>query len=124
MSGVFRDVTIPWRGVDYTFTPSNRLLRSIESSGVNIVKVMTELSLGTVSVSALAYVAAAFLRAGGAAVTEDDLYGALMLGDENDIRTISEGVALALTPQGVAEKKAEAPGPAKPRAKAKRAPKK
>jgi len=122
MGGVFRDVTMAWGGVDYTFTPSNRLLRTIEGGGANVVQLMTDLARGEVKVSALAYVAACFFRAGGAAVTEDDVYGALMNGNPEETQAIAVAVAQAITPQGAGEKKPEAPGKSTPRAKPKKRP--
>jgi hypothetical protein len=119
MGGVFRDVVIAWEGVDYTFTPSNRLLRSIEGQGVNIAKLLQGLGSGDVIVSHLAYVAAAFLRAGGAQVTEDQTYRALMTGKTGEISALAEAVAAAIVPQGPDEKKPAAPAAMTSRARAK-----
>ena len=106
--GVFRDVTIEWNGVDYSFTPSNRLLRRIEGQGVNIAVLMHGLAVGPISAPSLAFVAAEFLKAGGAGVTEDDLFGYIMSASQSQIDALATSVALAITPQEPDEKKPEA----------------
>lgn len=105
---VFRDTTIEWDGVDYTFTPSNRLLRRIEGQGVNIAVLMHGLAVGPISAPSLAFVAAEFLKAGGADVTEDDVFGYIMTATQGQIDAIATAVATAITPQEPDEKKPEA----------------
>lgn len=107
--GVFRDVTIEWGGVDYVFTPSNKLLRRIEGQGVNIAVLMHGLAVGPISAPSLALVASEFLKAGGANVSEDDVFGHIMTGTQGQIDKLATSVAQAITPQEPDEKKPEAP---------------
>lgn len=119
MAGVFRDVTIEWEGEEYTFSPSNRLLRSIEGQGINIARFLASFQTGEIPASHLAYILAAFLRAGGANVTEDDAYKALMTSDEDGIAKFAGPVVMAMLPQGPDEKKPAAPALTKSSARAK-----
>lgn len=105
MAGVFRDVTAEWEGVEYTFTPSNRVLRRIEGLGVNVATLIHGLSVGPMSAPNLAFVAAEFLKIGGADVSEDDVYLKIMSGTEAEINAIATWVAESLLPQVVKGKK-------------------
>jgi len=108
MAGVFRDVTMEWDGEDYVFTPSNRILRRIEGQGVNIAVLIHGLSVGPVSAPDLAFVAAEFLKIGGADVNEDQIYAKIMGGTEKEIGALATAVTMALVPQAGDEKKPQA----------------
>ena len=116
--GVFRNVTIEWEGVDYVFTPSNKLLRRIEGQGVNIAVLMHGLAVGPISAPSLAFVAAEFLKAGGAVVTEDEIFGYIMTASQGQIDAIATAVATAITPVEPNEKKHAAPAVKSPQSKA------
>lgn len=72
MAAVFRDVTIHFRGRDYTVTPSNRMIRRLEND-VSISKMMIAWARGEPLLGAMCYVLAEMLRGAGASVTEDDV---------------------------------------------------
>ena len=114
MAGVFRDVTAVWNGEEYTFSPSNRILRRMESNGVNIAQLIAGLSQGSVSVPNLAFVAAEFLKIGGADVTEDQVYAHIMEGSTDDVSHLATWVSGAILPEPSSGKK-----PAGPRGKGK-----
>jgi len=107
--GVFREITIEWGGEEYVFTPSNKLLRRIEGQGVNIAVLMHGLAVGPISAPSLAFVASEFLKAGGATVTEDEVFGYIMTATQGQIDAIATAVATAITPVEPNEKKLEAP---------------
>jgi len=115
--GVFREVTIEWGGVDYVFTPSDKLLRRIEGQGVNVAVLMHGLAVGPISAPSLAFVAAEFLKAGGAVVTEDDVFGYIMSASQGQIDAIATAVATAITPVEPNEKKPVAPAVKSPPSK-------
>jgi hypothetical protein len=118
MAGIFRDVAMEWEGQTYHVTPSNKLLRRIEGQGVNIAATMKGLASGTVSVSSLAFIAAELLKAGGADVTEDQTYGALMGGDEARVNRLATMVAEAIMPKEADAKNPVAPGVPPPTSRA------
>ena len=101
---VFRDAVIVWGGVEYTVTPSNRLLRAIEKE-VCILRMVAECQSGMPKLSDVAYVLSALLRSAGADVSEDEAYQSLAHGDTN---ALIAAIVLAIIPD-VPEKKAEAP---------------
>lgn len=109
MAGVFRDITMTWKGEDYTFTPSNRLLRRIEVKGdLSIANVAHGAASGQAKLSLVAFIAAEFLKEGGARVTEDEVYAALMgVGDSAGL-SILDAILTAIMPID-AGKKEEAP---------------
>lgn len=115
--GVFREITIEWGGEEYVFTPSNKLLRRIEGQGVNIAVLMHGLAVGPISAPSLAFVAAEFLKAGGAVVTEDEVFGYIMTATQCQIDAIATSVATAITPVEPNEKKPEAPAVKSPSSK-------
>lgn len=121
--GVFRDVTIEWQGESYTFSPSNRMLRRIESLGVNIATLMHGLAVGPISAPSLSLVVAEFLKAGGARTDEDEVFGFIMTASEAEINALATAVAEAITPKEPDEKKPEAravKSPSTPKAKSNR----
>ena len=73
---VFRETQIEWAGQAYTFTPSNRLLRTIERE-VPIIGYMARSSREHLAADT-AFILAAFIREGGGKVSEDELYSGLM----------------------------------------------
>jgi len=115
--GVFREVTIEWGGEEYVFTPSNKLLRRIEGQGVNIAVLMHGLAVGPISAPSLAFVASEFLKAGGATVTEDEVFGYIMTASQGQIDAIATAVATAITPVEPNEKKPVAPAVKSPQSK-------
>ncbi|MGB1388629.1 MAG: hypothetical protein ACPG61_07055 [Paracoccaceae bacterium] len=122
---VFRDISIRFKGVDHTVTPSNRLLRMIEGRArvddpsFNLARVFYEIQVGPVSIPSLAYLGAEFLKASGAQITDDDVLGELGAMTQKDLIAFKDAVASCVMPE-VKGKKPDAPAkPAQPRAKKK-----
>lgn len=120
---VFRDISIRFKGDDYTVTPSNRLLRMIEGRariddpGFNLARVVYEIQVGPVSIPSLAYLGAEFLKSSGADVSDDDVLGELGTMTQAEIVAFKNAIASCVMPD-VKGKKPDAPAkPAKPRAK-------
>lgn len=106
---VFREVEIEWGGRSYTVTPSNRLLRRIERE-VPVLNMLRDFEREIIKPSELAFVLAEFLKAGGANVDEDDLFGALVGADAAATFVLAEQVLTALIPVDPAGKKPVAAG--------------
>lgn len=125
MPGVFREISIAHNGQQYSLTPSNALLRRIESEGVSILGMVAEVGKGKMPIFDIAKVASMFLIEAGVPVTEDEMYGELMtdLGQNDGAGVIAmcEVIVSAITPPGMDEKKTE-PAPVAAKSKpAKRA---
>jgi len=109
---VFRDVEIEWGGKSYSVTPSNRLLRKIESEGISLTHMIGRVADGQAPISEVSYVVAEFLKSAGAKVTEDEVYGYIMEtmadGDEDGFATLAVAVVEAITPKGLTGKKPDA----------------
>ena len=82
--GVFRDITIPFAGVDYVVTPSNKLLRRIEMKGrredpgFNLVAVFYRSTAMSGGYFELAFVLAELINDAGGKVTEDHALAEIM----------------------------------------------
>jgi len=75
---VFRDVIIPYGGVDVIVTPSNKVLRRIEGKGkrddpsFNLVELIIRVNSGAGSLYDAAFVLAELINSAGVNTTEDD----------------------------------------------------
>lgn len=119
MPKVFRDIDIEWEGQRYTLTPSNRLLRRIESE-VSLTGLFNDAQAGRLSVPNLAYVVCEFLKAAKVPnIDEDGIYGDLMQDMANNdgavVMQMVEVIALAMSPPDQDPKKPAA-APATPKA--------
>lgn len=117
---VFREAVIEWAGEEYTFTPSNRLLRRIDRE-VPLTEYMGKSQTG-LRIPDTAFIVATFIRAGGGEVDEDEIAATLFedVGANNGkgYFAITAAIVTALVPS-IGDKKKPQPKP-----KAKRAPKK
>ena len=117
MSGVFREVVMTYNGEDYSFVPSNRVLRGIERE-LSLTEMVSRIGTSKPPVSEMAFVAAEFLRAAGAdKVDEDEMYGELMssvLSDGKMFTGVCEAIVMAISPSDDIAKKPQAPKKAGP----------
>lgn len=95
---LFRDVTISWRGKDYTVTPSMRLMRSIEMGDISLSDIAVRTSQGRPPVSHLAFVVSKMLQSVGASVTEEDVYAEILRGDQAQVQNMIGVVLMAFSP--------------------------
>lgn len=95
---IFRDLTITWRGTDYTVTPSLRLMRTIEQGDISFTAMAARISAGAPPISHVAVVLAKLLQAAGAKVTEDDVYEELWQGEPEAVQHLVTSVLLAFSP--------------------------
>lgn len=128
MSGVRREVAIGWKGQEYTFAPTNRLLRRIEDE-VPLANLLSDLAARKIKLSHLAFVLAECLRAAGAEIDEDEMLAELVGADAAQVYALAEAVLGAIFPVDPAGKKPRAPaappapgaGPRKAKKKVRRA---
>lgn len=95
---VFRDITITWRGADYTVTPTLRLMRMIESGNISFTAMAARVSSGEPPISHVAIALAKLLQAAGAPVTEEQVYEELWNGDPAAVQHLVTSVLLAFSP--------------------------
>jgi hypothetical protein len=95
---VFRELTISWKGEEYKFTPSMRLMRSIEMGDISFTDIAVRTSQGRPPISHIAFVLAKMLQAAGAKVTDDDVYEELVTGDQDSITALISLVLTAFSP--------------------------
>jgi hypothetical protein len=107
MAGVFRESVIAWGGKEYTFTPSMRLLRNIESDGTSIMHVAHMVHTGKPQASIMARIVAMVMQSAGANVSEDDIYQAIMVGEQEQALSLYGAVMEAISPSAPSEKKPE-----------------
>jgi hypothetical protein len=102
---LFREVKLTWQGEDYWVTPSNRILRRMESDGVILASLVSQLSRGEPMLASVSYVVAFLLKEAGADVTEDAVLEELSGGDAKVIEHLAVKVFEALVPQPLDPKK-------------------
>lgn len=95
---VFRELTITWKGQEYKFTPSMRLMRGIELNDISFTDIAIRTSRGRPPISHIATVLAKMLQAGGAVVTEEDVYAELVTGSPEDVTALIGIVLTAFAP--------------------------
>jgi hypothetical protein len=95
---VFRELTISWKGEEYKFTPSMRLMRSIEMGDISFTDIAVRTSQGRPPISHIAFVLAKMLQAAGAKVTDDEVYEELVTGDQDSITALISLVLTAFSP--------------------------
>ncbi len=95
---VFRELTISWKGEEFKFTPSMRLMRSIEMGDISFTDIAVRTSQGRPPISHIAFVLAKMLQAAGAKVTDDEVYEELVTGDQDSITGLISLVLTAFSP--------------------------
>jgi len=95
---VFRELIINWRGQEYRFTPSMRLMRSIEMGEISLTDIAVRTSQGRPPLSHIAFVLARILQSAGAKVTDDDAYAELIRGKQEDVTAMIGVVLQAFAP--------------------------
>jgi len=95
---IFRDVTITWRGKDYTVTPSMRLMRSIEMGDISLSDIAVRTSQGRPPISHLAFVISKMLQSVGAEINEEEVYSEILRGDQSQVQNMIGVVLMAFSP--------------------------
>ncbi|PQV52894.1 hypothetical protein LX70_04000 [Defluviimonas denitrificans] len=109
MASFFREIMIAWKGVDYPVTASMRLLQRIESRGISLPSMVTNILRGEAQTSHMAYALWVLLVSAGAdGVTEEEIYAVLMGASPEEIGPLRDGLILALSPAEIDGKKTDA----------------
>ena len=116
---VFRELTIKWRGEEYTFVPSMKLMRSIEMGDISFTDIAVRTSQGRPPISHIAFVLAKMLNAAGAKVTDEQVYSELINGTSDEVANLISFVLMAFSPAETDEKKADAQTESQSKARAK-----
>jgi tRNA A-37 threonylcarbamoyl transferase component Bud32 len=107
-NAIFRDITITWRGAEYSVTPSMRMMRTIEMGDVSITDVVVRTHQGRPPVSHIAYILAKMLQSVGVKATEDDVYEEMITGDEKHVSELVAAVINGFSPQTAEAKNPDA----------------
>lgn len=100
---VFREITVEFGGSEYTFSPSNKLLRRIDAglTPQTLFGVLNQMDGREAPLPALAYIISELLNAGGGKFTEDDVLGELyddvLNNNAEGIRPLVAAIAECLT---------------------------
>jgi hypothetical protein len=120
MNGVFRDITIAWRGRDYTVTPTMRLMRSIEQADISLLDIAFRTSQGRPPTSHIAHVVARLLQSAGASVSDEEVLSEILTASTPTIRALTDAALSAFMPVEPEGKNPDAPPQRKPQARAKK----
>lgn len=97
MTAVFREVVLTWDGVEYRVKPTMALLNQIEQR-VSLASLVRGLASDAPAITHLAHVIGCFLRHGGAHVSDDDVYMAMLTGDQVAIASMRDDVIASIFP--------------------------
>lgn len=95
---VFRELTINWKGKDYTFAPSMKLMRSIEMGDISFTDIAVRTSQGRPPISHIAFVLAKMLASSGCNVTDEEVYAELIGGSQENVTNLISTVLMAFSP--------------------------
>jgi len=104
---MFREVCFEIDGQEYWVTPSNKLLRRIESAGVTIAGISNLAQKDSVPISHVAYLIWAMVNSAGYTGTEDDILAKLVAAPDGVAKTWGVTAIQAFTP--VVDEKKPAP---------------
>jgi hypothetical protein len=86
---VFREITLPWDGEEYTVVPKISILRRCEQKGLRFTRLLQSFQSGEPEIGALTLLISELLQEAGADVTEDDVFAVMMGGDEKTIERLA-----------------------------------
>jgi hypothetical protein len=95
---IFRELTIKWKGEEYRFVPSMKLMRSIEMGDISFTDIAVRTSQGRPPVSHIAFVLSKMLQSAGAKVTDEQVYEELVTGDQESITSLISLVLTSFSP--------------------------
>lgn len=95
---VFRELTINWKGKDYKFVPSMKLMRSIEMGDISFTDIAVRTSQGRPPISHIAFVLSKMLASAGCKVSDEDVYAELIGGTQDQVTNLISLVLMAFSP--------------------------
>lgn len=95
---VFRELTINWKGKDYAFIPSMKLMRSIEMGDISFTDIAVRTSQGRPPISHIAFVLAKMLASSGCKVSDEEVYAELIGGSQENVTNLISTVLMAFSP--------------------------
>jgi len=116
---IFRELTIKWKGEEYRFVPSMKLMRSIEMGDISFTDIAVRTSQGRPPVSHIAFVLSKMLQSAGAKVTDEQVYEELVTGDQESITSLISLVLTSFSPTENKSKNQDAQTESQSKARAK-----
>jgi hypothetical protein len=98
MSAVFRTVEMTWEGKTYEVKPTMALLNRIEQR-VSLASLLRGLTTDAPALSHMAVVMGEFLRAGGARVSDDEVFRELVVGEAGSLIAMRDAIFSAVFPE-------------------------
>lgn len=116
---IFRELTIKWKGEEYRFVPSMKLMRTIEMGDISFTDIAVRTSQGRPPVSHIAFVLSKMLQSAGAKVTDEQVYEELVMGDQESITSLISLVLTSFSPTEDKSKNQDAQTESQSKARAK-----
>jgi hypothetical protein len=116
---IFRELTIKWKGEEYRFVPSMKLMRSIEMGDISFTDIAVRTSQGRPPVSHISFVLSKMLQSAGAKVTDEQVYEELVTGDQESITSLISLVLTSFSPTENKSKNQDAQTESQSKARAK-----
>ena len=105
---VFRELTINWKGTDYKFVPSMKLMRSIEMGDISFTDIAVRTSQGRPPISHIAFVLSKMLQSAGCKVNDEQVYMELVGGSQDNVTALISVVLTAFSPSETNPKNSDA----------------
>ena len=105
---VFRELTIKWKGTDYTFAPSMKLMRAIEMGDISFTDIAVRTSQGRPPISHIAFVLSKMLQSSGCKVNDEQVYMELVGGSQDNVTALISVVLTAFSPSETNPKNSDA----------------
>ena len=116
---IFRELTIKWKGEEYRFVPSMKLMRSIEMGDISFTDIAVRTSQGRPPISHIAFVLSKMLQSAGAKVTDEQVYEEIVTGDQESITSLISLVLTSFSPSETKAKNQDAQTESQSKARAK-----
>lgn len=116
---IFRELTIKWKGEEYKFVPSMRLMRSIEMGDISFTDIAVRTSQGRPPISHIAFVLSKMLQSAGAKITDEQVYEELVTGNQASITDLISIVLTSFSPSEDNSKNQDAQTESQSKARAK-----
>jgi hypothetical protein len=116
---IFRELTIKWKGEEYRFVPSMKLMRSIEMGDISFTDIAVRTSQGRPPISHIAFVLSKMLQSAGVKVTDEQVYEEIVTGDQESITSLISLVLTSFSPSETKAKNQDAQTESQSKARAK-----
>ncbi len=98
MESIFRQTEIEWDGKKYSFTPTMKLLSSIERQGLSLIAIAANRASGNAQFVLMSEVLGIIFRYAGADVSDDEIYQQVVSSNAREAFGLWDGIFAMISP--------------------------